>query len=175
MAKQILNSIWVIVLSSETYIAILKVVNLKRIPRWNEYPNSYVKLSIMYNQRVFDVFLGYPCFSAPIRWNLQRISLLWWHLAPIANSCKVKYVLILRKDLNIPSPTKTSRLDDPKVVGTIHVGLHKELFQFSDLVVDVIGDGLPHFFVSVLNAWIHVKCVLKLLLHLAEPLLVLHL
>jgi hypothetical protein len=62
VAEQIFVVSRVVVITAETYVALFIHIDLQWIPAWHNHPHAHVTLTILNQQRIFDVFLNYPAF-----------------------------------------------------------------------------------------------------------------
>lgn len=60
MTKHILNVVFVVVLWGKSYIWLVIIVNLKRIPTADNNPNSDIEFPIQDNKGILDVLLSNP-------------------------------------------------------------------------------------------------------------------
>ena len=121
MAEQVIRLLWVVVLASKARVAGFVVVNLERVPRFDNDPNTNIKLSMQYQQWIFYVLLSDPSF-------LRRLVCLWskWiqRLYAIGGLhqrklCVVAYPRVAVEDPYLSPATQTPWLHYPLVVSPV--------------------------------------------------------
>ena len=60
MTKHVLDVVFIVVLRGKSYIWLVIIIHLKRIPTADNNPNSDIELPVQDNKGILDVFLSYP-------------------------------------------------------------------------------------------------------------------
>ena len=77
MAKQVFAVARVVIIAAKADVALFVHVDLKRVPRRHNHPDSHVEFSVHYKQRVLDVFLDDKGVVADFVSVLLALLLAW--------------------------------------------------------------------------------------------------
>ena len=155
----------VVIVATETAVALFEDVDLEWVPRGDHDPDSDVKLAIENEHWVLYVFLDHPgllcvglCFitswfrlviQVVLRVTRAKVAgrgqpVRSRNLLGRVDLCVIQYLLEVFKDANLASTGESTRLDDPQVVQTVHFSLRVLASQLLKHLLAQLGYPFTH-------------------------------